>query len=78
MRFLFEKKWQELGRQFDKNTFVDVEAMNEIIKITHGNSRLINRIFDQMQRLMQINKLTTLTKDLVEAAKNCLVIGDFL
>lgn len=78
MRFLFEQKWQELGRQFDKNTFVDVEAMNEIIKITHGNFRLINRIFDQMQRLMQINKLTTLTKDLVEAAKNCLVIGDFL
>lgn len=78
MRFLFEQKWQELGRQFDKNTFVDVEAMNEIIKITHGNFRLINRMFDQMQRLMQINKLTTLTKDLVEAAKNCLVIGDFL
>ena len=78
MKFLFEQKWQELGRQFDKNTFVDVEAMNEIIKITHGNFRLINRIFDQMQRLMQINNLTTLTKELVEAAKNCLVIGDFL
>ena len=78
MKFLFEQKWQELGRQFDKNTFVDVEAINEIIKITHGNFRLINRIFDQMQRLMQINNLTTLTKELVEAAKNCLVIGDFL
>ena len=78
MKFLFEQKWQELDRQFDKNTFVDVEAMNEIIKITHGNFRLINRIFDQMQRLMQINNLTTLTKELVEAAKNCLVIGDFL
>jgi len=78
MKFLFEQKWQELGRQFDKNTFVDLEAMNEIIKITHGNFRLINRIFDQMQRLMQINKLTALTKELVEAAKNCLVIGDFL
>lgn len=78
MKFLFEQKWQELGRQFDKNIFVDVEAMNEIIKITHGNLRLINRVFDQMQRLMQINNLTTLTKELVEAAKNCLVIGDFL
>ena len=78
MKFLFEQKWQELDRQFDKNTFVDVEAMNEIIKITHGNFRLINRIFDQMQRLMQINNLTTLTKELVEAAKDCLVIGDFL
>ena len=78
IKFLFEQKWQELGRQFDKNTFVDVEAMNEIIKITHGNFRLINRIFDQMQGLMQINNLTTLTKELVEAAKNYLVIGDFL
>ena len=78
MKFLFEQKWQELGRQFDKETFVDVEAMNEIIKITHGNFRLINRIFDQMQRLMQINNLTVLTKELVDAAKNCLVIGDFL
>lgn len=40
MRFLFEQKWQELGRQFDKNTFADVEAMNEIIKITHEISDL--------------------------------------
>ena len=27
---------------------------------------------------MQIKDLTTLTKELVEAAKNCLVIDDFL
>lgn len=44
----------------------------------HGNFRLINRIFGQMQRLMQINNLTTFIKELVEAAKNCLVIGVFL
>jgi DNA invertase Pin-like site-specific DNA recombinase len=27
-------------------SILDVEAMNEIIKITHGNFRLINRIFN--------------------------------
>lgn len=58
--------------------YLDVEAMNEIIKITHGNFRLIYRIFDQIERIMKINNLQSINKELVEAARNCLVIGDFL
>ncbi len=78
MKFLFEQKWKELGHQFDNQTFIDVEAINEIIKITQGNFRLINRIFDQIQRIKEINNLSNISKELVDAAKKCLVIGDFL
>ncbi len=78
MKFLFEQKWKELGHQFDNQTFIDVEAINEIIKITQGNFRLTNRIFDQMQRIKEINNLSNISKELVDAAKKCLVIGDFL
>ena len=78
MKFLFEQKWKELGHQFDNQTFIDVEAINEIIKITQGNFRLITRIFDQMQRIKEINNLSNISKELVDAAKKCLVIGDFL
>lgn len=78
MMFLFEQKWKKLGHQFKANVYLDVEAMNEIIKITHGNFRLIYRIFDQIERIMKINNLQSINKELVEAARNCLVIGDFL
>jgi hypothetical protein len=47
-----------------------VEAINEIFKITQGNFRLINRIFDQIQRIKEINNLSNISEELVDAAKN--------
>ena len=43
--------------------------------MTGGNFRLIDRILTQMARLMKINDLDTVGPDLVEAARDILVIG---
>lgn len=46
-----------------------------IIKITNGNFRLIQRLFSQIERILEINQLTSITTEVVEAARDSLVIG---
>ncbi len=75
LRFILEQKWQELGLTIDLTEFDDVEAMTAIIRITGGNFRLVQRLFAQIARVMAINHLTQVTKEVVEAARESLVIG---
>jgi len=45
------------------------------VKVTNGNFRLIHRLFTQIERILEINHLTLITTEVVEAARNSLVIG---
>lgn len=75
LRFLLEQKWYELGMPVDLSTFDDVEAMTAIIRITGGNFRLVQRLFAQIARILQINHLDRVTQTVVDAARESLVIG---
>jgi hypothetical protein len=46
-----------------------------IIRITGGNFRLLHRLCTEIQRILQINELRTVTKEVVETARETLVIG---
>ncbi|NRG47666.1 AAA family ATPase [Bacillus sp. CRN 9] len=72
---ILEYKWEELGLSIKLEDFSDYEAISNIIKITGGNFRLIQRLFTQIERILEINKLNTITTDVVEAARDSLVIG---
>lgn len=75
MRFIMEYKWADFVLSFQPNDFTDAEALTTIARITGGNFRLIQRLFTQIQRILEINNLHTITKEVVETARQSLIIG---
>ena len=75
MRFILKYKWAELGLKLDLSDFTDTEALAAMVQITAGNFRLIQRLFAQIERILDINHLQTITKEVVGAARANLVIG---
>lgn len=75
MQFILEYHWKKLGATLDMTEFTDQEAVAAIIRITAGNFRLLNRLFAQIERILKVNELQTITQEVVEAARECLVIG---
>lgn len=66
--------WQQLGLPGDE-LHPDSELVNAVVRITGGNFRLIERLMTQVSRLRDINGLDDITTDLVNAARQTLVIG---
>jgi DNA transposition AAA+ family ATPase len=75
MLFILEHHWVALGRELEPTQCTDQEAVAAIIRITAGNFRLLNRLVAQIRRLIHLNGLQTITREVVEAARKCLVIG---
>jgi Cdc6-like AAA superfamily ATPase len=46
-----------------------------VIRVTNGNFRLLHRLLTQIERILEINSRIVLTKGVVEAARETLVIG---
>ena len=64
-----------LGLSLDSADFTDTQAIAAISRITHGNFRLLHRLFMQIERILRINELRVITEEVVEAARSTLVIG---
>jgi DNA transposition AAA+ family ATPase len=75
MRLILAYKWEQLGLTLVPDDFTTAEAMAAIIRITGGNFRLVHRLFSQIERVLQINRLQAITPDVVDAARQSLVIG---
>lgn len=73
--FILQRKWEQLGLTLSADDFTDVEAIAAVTRITTGNFRLLQRLFTQIERILQINQIRTITKEVVEAAQEGLVIG---
>ena len=54
---------------------IDSAPAASIIRSTGGNFRLLNRLLTQVERILAINDLPSVTKKVVAAARENLVIG---
>jgi DNA transposition AAA+ family ATPase len=75
LRFVLACQWQQLGLMYDPEDAADAAAMALAMQLTRGNFRLIERLFAQVDRILQINQLRRVTAQVVEAAREGLVIG---
>lgn len=75
LTFVLEHHYQRLGLTLNANDFTDVEAIHAVARITNGNFRLVHRLFSQIERVLEINDLTLITAEVVDTARENLVIG---
>ena len=75
MTFMLEHHWKKLNLQFKPDDFADHEAMTAILRVTNGNFRLLNRLFMQIDRILKLNQINSITKEVVLSARECLLIG---
>lgn len=75
IRRLLEQRWRPVGVKLPDHPW-DSETTAAIIRITGGNFRLLNRLLTQVERILEINALGHVTKEVVEAARESLVIGE--
>ena len=58
-----------MGCALTEGDFTDEEALTAVIRVTGGNFRLLHRLLAQIERILQINELKTITCEVVEAAQ---------
>ncbi len=75
LTFALQHHWAELGLTLSASDYTDTEALAAVARITSGNFRLVQRLFAQARRIMEINKLSTITREVIETARESLVIG---
>jgi DNA transposition AAA+ family ATPase len=75
VRGLLASQWLPSGVALPEEGLTDEDTRAAIIRITGGNFRLLHRLLTQMARLVEINALSQVTRDVVEAAREALVIG---
>ena len=73
-RYAHAQRWTPDGVHLPEQQWAE-DAIAAIIRITGGNFRLLNRLLTQLERILEINSLRQVTKAVVEAARESLVIG---
>ncbi len=71
-RIVKEPGWKPRGVKLPD---LDEETVAAVIRVTSGNFRLIDRLLTQIGRLMKINEMDSVSPELVEAARDILVVG---
>jgi DNA transposition AAA+ family ATPase len=72
---VIEHQWVQLGLDTALYAHADAAVANAIARVTGGNFRLVQRLFAQIERIVAINNLPTVTTEVVTLARERLVDG---
>ena len=72
---VIEHQWVQLGLDTALYAHADAAVINAIARVTGGNFRLVQRLFAQIERILAINNLPTVTTEVVTLARERLVDG---
>jgi DNA transposition AAA+ family ATPase len=76
MQPILDYQWHKACRQpFDPQQRSQLDARAAILTMTRGNFRLMDRLFAQIERVLKINRLQMITPEVVEVARQGLVVG---
>ena len=76
MHPILDSLWHKACKQpFDHQQRSQLDAHAAIVTMTRGNFRLMDRLFALIERVMKINHLQMITREVVEVAREGLVIG---
>ena len=71
---LLEQRWAPAGVALpDEMLAPDVVA--SLVRMSAGNFRLLSRLLTQVERILKVNEFPSVTKEIVAAARDSLVIG---
>ena len=73
-RFFLAQRWSHRVSAHSDD-FTNQEAVAAILRITRGNLRLIDRLMMQVEHILTANEMTVVTKEVVETARENLIIG---
>jgi hypothetical protein len=57
------------------NAVLAADVIASLIRMSGGNFRLLTRLLTQIERILKVNNLDTVSKEIVAAARDSLVIG---
>ena len=75
VRALLARRWRPAGLTRPSRAALDAETVAAVIRVTGGNFRLLGRLLTQAERILEINGLTRVTAEVIDAARESLVIG---
>lgn len=75
VRQLLREGWGSLDSSLPDEESIDEDAITSLIRVSEGRFRVLCRLLQQMTRVMEINRLDKATREVVETARESLVIG---
>jgi len=75
LAFVLQHHWAALSLKLSADDSTDTEAIAAVHRATSGNFRLVQRLFAQITRMLEINGLSVISREVVETARESLVIG---